>query len=188
MDFVKNYTDECIIFLDIDGVLTTSEALLEEYEPDDPAYYYTSDLCPSLESSITPLSKVCIHNLKWICDQVPNLRIVVSSTWREDEDYKQFLLSALTAGGIDANLLVAGDTPILSGADGRGAEIRMWLLLNPAEYHRRFCILDDGHKESFLKHQLEDHFVQTIMRHSTHPELEGLTHELAVKVVEILSR
>ncbi len=187
VDIPPGCCNNCVVFLDVDGVLTTSDALLENYEPGDPSYYFVTDLCPDNYPHITPLSKLPIANLKWICDQIPSVKIVLSSTWREDEDYRSFLEAAMKAGGIDTELVMIGATPSLKGSslDGRGAEIRTWLVLHP-EYGNRFAIIDDGHRDNFIRHELGPNFVQTVMKDMVHRDHEGLTRIAAGEVVNIL--
>ena len=78
-----------IIFLDVDGVLVTKRALLEEYEISDSSLIFGPD-----DVFLTPIERSCIKNLKEIIDKF-NAKICISSTWREVESMRSFLVSAL---------------------------------------------------------------------------------------------
>jgi hypothetical protein len=177
-----------LIFLDVDGVLNTKREILEEYDDNEASpHYFSEKLCPDISHHITPLCKRFIDNLRWMIEQLPNTKIVLSSTWRQDDEYKRFLLAAFRSSGIETTCVVLGDTPTLSCLDGRGAEIRTWLLLN-AEYGQKFVIIDDDHEISFGKHDLSDRFVKTILYDPKDSSKEGLSREAAELAVSILRR
>lgn len=181
---IEESSDCCapVLFLDVDGVLTTSRGLLMTYSASDNSLYHVSDLIPgSAPDSIPPLEKDRVSNLRTVVAAVPGLRIVVSSTWREDDEYMAFLLAALREGDIDVEAVVIDKTPVSTG--GRGAEVREWLALNPS--HNVFAIVDDGHAESFKEHGFEPQFVQTYVG-CIHNEFEGLTREHAKSLIDIL--
>jgi hypothetical protein len=166
-----------ILFLDVDGVLTTSRGLLRQYSGSD------STLFHDIVSDIPPLEKKLINNLRILIEKVTDLRIVISSTWREYEDYMEFLLESLKVGGIDVDAVILGRTPNLASS-GRGAEVFQWLELNPG--HKIFAIVDDGHEESFEEYGFLDRFVKTRIG-GTHPELEGLTLDAVKKLLKLYS-
>jgi hypothetical protein len=161
-----------------------SRALLEDYENDDENLYFANTLCPHLTAYLVPLEKRPIQCLKWIIDQIPYLKICLSSTWRLEPDMREFLIASLKAGNIDTDNVVIGDTPALSCFEGRGKEIRQWLDSH-SEYSNNFVIVDDGHVESFEKWELTHRFVKTIM-HGDEWEDEGLNMRAAEKIVSIL--
>ena len=168
-----------VLFLDIDGVFSTSRCLLEDYDEDDPSLLFVRDLCPDVKEFIVPLEKSYILNLKWILDAQP-VHFVISSTWRQCDNYKNFFLAALRECGIDTSRYI-GDTPTLSAVEGRGAEIRQWLSEN-SHVGEHFVIIDDDHEVSFKHHGLDKHWVQTIMR-SDNPTEEGFSPQQAQLVM-----
>ncbi len=174
-----------VVFLDVDGVLTMSRALLEDYEVDDDDLYFAHILCPHLRGFIVPIEKRPIKCLKWIIDHIPDLKICISSTWRQEPNMREFLLVCLKAGGIDVDDVIVGDTPRLSCFDGRGKEILQWIENHP-EYQNNFVIIDDSHEESFEKWQLTHRFVKTIM-YGDEWEDEGLNMQAAEKALLILT-
>ena len=60
-------TPQAVLFLDVDGVLTTERCLLEEYDEDDESLYFVHKLCPDVTSFIPPLEKSRIAILKVSC-------------------------------------------------------------------------------------------------------------------------
>ena len=170
-----------VLFLDVDGVLNT----MDEHE----TRVYTSD------ETLVHITKYDIHavgyyvamqyrlllNLKRVFDAYPTLKIVISSTWRENHEYRSFLLAALVdVCQIDVTTVVLGDTPVLGYLQGgRGAEVRAWLADHPEYSH--FVIVDDDHEDSFRRHGLLDHLVQTSLD-------EGLDDASTDEVLKVLRR
>lgn len=173
-----------ILFLDIDGVFNTSRCLLENYSENDQTLLFVKDLCPHISEFMVPLEKHHITNLKWIMEQF-DVCFVISSTWRQREEYKTFFLAALSACEIDISRYV-GDTPCLSLHQGRGAEVKGWLDVNP-NVEKRFVILDDEHEYSFKKHGLGPHLVKTLLRSGVYHD-EGLSKSKAEKVIELFTQ
>jgi len=169
-----------VLFLDVDGVLVTRRCLNEDYEEDDETLFFFHELCPHITSHVSPIEKSKVSMLKWIIDQIPHLKLVISSTWKVDETMMTFLIAALEASGIVSST-VLGTTP--SGMS-RGAEIASWLETHP-EYQSNFVIVDDGHELSFAEFNLAHRFVKTEMITSNEEE-EGLGAVAAAKIVELL--
>ncbi|CAK9050492.1 unnamed protein product [Durusdinium trenchii] len=97
-----------LVFLDVDGVLTTSEELL------------------TAAASHVPLRASCVRNLATVIERT-GAKIVVSSTWRNDGQLYEHLLNSLEMlGGHQLRSAVLGGTPSLPGL-GRGFEIALWL-------------------------------------------------------------
>lgn len=177
-----------IVFLDVDGVLTTSRCLLDDYEEDDDSLCFSWNVFPpfnqlngSRGERFVPLEKVMIQNLKYLIETTSS-KIVISSTWRENDDMKSYLIRALESQGIASDTVI-GQTPFLGCLEGRGAEIRLWLNENQWS---NFVILDDDHMTSFTQHQLQHHVIQTIIRHEDR-SLEGLTLQKCHEAISILS-
>jgi hypothetical protein len=175
-----------IVFLDVDGVLTASRCLFEDYEEDDTTLCFPRDLSLSLSDHpgigpLFPLEISMMQNLKSIIEET-DAHIVISSTWRENEIMTEYLIKALESQGIPSGRVI-GKTPFLGCLEGRGAEIRLWLNEN---YCSSFVILDDDHMWSFQKHSLNDRVVQTILRGEDWDK-EGLTREQCERAISILS-
>lgn len=190
-----------IIFLDVDGVLTVSRGLLWDFEDDDPTLVFPHQLnvVATGEVPIFPLEKALLQNLVWLVREA-NAKIVLSSTWRkyslfflEDcfkscdryPDLSEFVILAIAAAGLEREVVLGG-TPDLPLLDNRAAEIQAWLDSNPD--YKRFCIVDDGHEESFIEHGLGDRLVKTVMRSDDGDrEKEGLTRSKAENALSILA-
>lgn len=131
-----------IIFLDIDGVLN-NQIMYEDRE----------DIIGSKGGE---LSKKCIDQLNDLT-RLTEAKIVLSSTWRMDEDVEEYL----AASGIKGEII--GKTPCLRDRFSlRGNEIHAWIVENEAvigsyysDFHS-FVILDDDsdmllwHRENFF--------------------------------------
>lgn len=121
-----------IIFLDIDGVLTTRAT---QYRTGDPK---------------------CVAELNHITDST-GAAIVVSSTWRHDPKIADILRSWGVTGeviGVTPDLARPLPSSGIIQAVERGEEIAQWLLDNEAHRYARFVILDDdndmGHFTRYL--------------------------------------
>ena len=95
---------------------------------------------------------------------VPDLRVVLSSSWREVEKSRAI---------IERRVVPCFDvTPVFDDADDvRGYEIQAWLDLHPGV--TRYAILDDDC--DMLPHQLPNHF-RTVSE-------VGITPEIAARVI-----
>jgi hypothetical protein len=113
-----------IIFLDLDGVLNIiSESYITSFfRPDGTIRYFEPHL---------------IERLHYIIERVPDLKIVISSSWRSDmKDLKE----QLEKDGFKYWRRVIGKTPELNGYK-RGDEILKWLEEHPEVKHYR--VLED---------------------------------------------
>ena len=133
-----------VIFLDIDGVLNSQ--------------FMHQDI--SDEIIKTPggtLSKRCINLTNELIDKT-DAKIVISSTWRMDDDIENTLLDA----GLKADII--GKTPVLRDRFSlRGNEIHAWIVENekligkPYHDYHSFVILDDDsdmllwHRENYFQ-------------------------------------
>jgi len=113
------------LFLDFDGVIVPEQA-----------YFYWEDMAnkkrknPDLVRS-DRCCPIAISNLNYVCKQVPNLEIVISSTWRkyfELEDLREILIE----DGFKYAEKVVDITPSIrrglsDSYGGRGTEIETWL-------------------------------------------------------------
>ena len=173
-----------VIFLDCDGVLTMTRCLLCDYSDDDPSLIFPKDLHLVGEEyeGMTPLEMDRLQNLKWLVDK-SNAHIVLSTTWRQEPNMRNFLIASLSYVGIPPDRVV-GETPN-SPLEGRGGEIRAWL--NKNTKYKRFVAIDDDHETTIVACLGADKYVQTLMRSSTGNLLEeGLTREKAEIAFRIL--
>jgi hypothetical protein len=138
-----------VLFLDIDGVVNCA----------------TTRGRRSGAMGIDPrLAKI----VRDIAAAVPDLKVVLSSSWREVEKSRAI---------VEKRVLPCFDvTPVFDEADDvRGYEIQAWLELNPGVV--RYAILDDDC--DMLPHQLR-HFFRT------RTEI-GITRELADRIIAHLT-
>ena len=119
-----------VIFLDIDGVLNHGHFGKDENDK----FGFADD---------------CIQNLKKILSEVPNTKIVVSSSWKHftsqwlvGQDMHDWRASLCKLLGMSKDIIL-GDTPNLPDAD-RSWEINSWLSSNKVKLGLgSFVILDD---------------------------------------------
>lgn len=91
-----------VIFLDVDGVLNSINHLVEIYNKTKrphSGYEY-------------PFDEKCINNLK-LLTKLTNAKIVISSSWRKNQDGRETLLKVLKEHSLAH--LVIGWTPDLGG-------------------------------------------------------------------------
>lgn len=115
-----------IIFLDVDGVLNSTNKLMEVYNATHrphSGYSY-------------PFDEKCLQNLKLLV-QMTEAKLVITSTWRKNEEGINILLNELKK--YDLEQAVLGTTPILNAS--REIEIKTFLSSNSLDYN--FIILDD---------------------------------------------
>lgn len=116
-----------VVFLDIDGVVNTD------------IYNYGQ----------IPFNKECISNVNRLCKEY-DLKIVITSSWKEDPDCLQYLYNS----GLDRTIPVIGVTEDLDGF--RENEIRRFL-----DKHSNigtFIILDDIPMKNLSDHQIRTLF------------------------------
>lgn len=161
-----------ILFLDIDGVLNSHQSFIRVFRLgldnqnlySDPVELRKAEICP-----------IAWSNFLLITEEVPDLKIVISSTWRNN----------LGIGGLDGvreifkdlgfdDSRIVGKTPRMEDRNvwgaGRGTEIHAWL----AEYGEEcdYVILDDLLIDSGLTNIF-----------NTDPRV-GLTYLTTIKVIE----
>ncbi|MBE6146455.1 MAG: hypothetical protein E7171_07515 [Firmicutes bacterium] len=115
-----------IIFLDIDGVLNSHRKLIEVYKKTHKphsGYNY-------------PFDEICLNNLKELVEKT-NSKIVITSSWRKDEEGRNKIIQTLKNYSLDQYII--GYTPILH--QKRGIEIKSYL--DTLETQPNFIILDD---------------------------------------------
>ena len=142
-----------ILFLDIDGVLNHvgSYIYVNEKGGQNGGACFGYEYC-----EFCPIS---CSNLRYVMKEVPDLKIVVSSTWRLME-WDKLLLLLKDKAGLDIERVI-GKTPRMRDKEWdvkRGTEIQKWLDDNKEAYPNPvIVILDD---DSDMEH-LKDRLVKT---------------------------
>lgn len=126
-----------IIFLDYDGVVNT---LIFDKEGKKPKFNFPEDNKVNNFQAICWLNKLCKEQ---------GAKIVVTSTWRKAENYKECLYN----GGLDKDIEILGKTDELGN---RGEEIKKWLKEN--KDIEDYIIIDD---EEYSMGNLIDKLVKT---------------------------
>lgn len=148
-----------VLFLDFDGVLNSEQ-------------FVRAVARGSTKWKNTDLDHRACSNLQYILDQVPDCKIVISSTWRklyELEELKKFLSHM----GVDAERVI-DVTPYRLSDRIRGGEIAEWL--EDAKDVTSFAIVDDDSDMGELMHRL-------VRTDST----DGLTLSKAKAIVDMLN-
>lgn len=122
-----------IIFLDFDGVLTRT---------DDP-------------SSFRSLSKIAVDNLNSLVDMVPDVNIVITSTWRKYQSLPD-LLNIMTDAGFRYSSLVMGVTPDMNNK--RGYDISAWIRKNNRPIDSMVILDDDDDMCGFRRKLVQTSF------------------------------
>ena len=130
-----------IIFLDYDGVVNT---LWFQEVDGEPNFNFPDMTQVNNTQAIAWLNKLYREY---------NYSIVVSSTWRYFNNYKEALYNA----GLNKDIIILGSTPRGEFNERRGDEIQRWLDTNPQHEIEDFIILDD---DSDMKH-LMSHLIKT---------------------------
>jgi len=109
-----------VLFLDMDGVLVTEQS-----------YFYWNQQGDETRKEIMGASRFCpiaVSNLNYLCANVPELRIVISSSWRTYYSLEQ-IQSLLEEDGFLHRDRLIDVTQVLSlhGNDRRFMEISKWL-------------------------------------------------------------
>ena len=125
-----------IVFLDYDGVVNT---LMFDGENKKPYFNFPR------HNKVNNFQAVCWLNE--LCKKY-NAKIVVTSTWRTSDNYKECLYN----GGLDKSIEILGRTKKLGTA--RGIEIQEWLDEHEELNIEKFVIFDDdadmAHLEPYL--------------------------------------
>ena len=101
-----------IIFLDIDGVLNSVQSAI---------YWHRK----KMDLRITESCPICVSNLNYLIEKLPDIKFVITSTWRYNNTLKQ-LCNIFQGWGFFVRNNIIGVTPRVEGAD-RGKEIKKWL-------------------------------------------------------------
>lgn len=149
-----------VIFLDIDGVLNSEQFIRALYRKFKKGGLHR-EFCP-----------ICASNLLTIMTDVPDAKIVVSSSWRIGNTLEELQTYLFEGADIPKDRVI--DVTPSFGSGPRGLEIQAWLNLHPEVM--KFIILDDS---SDMEH-LMPRLVHTSWRRGLMIE----EAELAVKMLE----
>lgn len=153
-----------IIFLDIDGVLNSQQFVLKSGFED----------LKELPSIISMISEENVWCLNYIVNNVPDLKFVISSSWRKHHPLEE-IKKTLSYFNFDSDLII-GKTPSKPSSP-RSYEIYLWLE-------------DNGGEESNLYAVLDDHFVYNTEQpgfFKTDP-LVGLTYRDACNIIRYFNK
>lgn len=127
-----------VIFLDFDGVLNSQASFVMEDRKRKALRKKNSKKI--LEPINQTLCHVCTSNFQLVLDHFPEVKIVISSTWRELFNM-DWLKEKLQSYGIDSSRVI--DKTGVSYAGYRGHEINTWLDEHPET--TEFVIVDDNY-------------------------------------------
>lgn len=165
-----------VLFLDFDGVLNSHQSATFWHNKRDQEKWenemYSSWTGTLKEYIAHEFCPIAMSNVEELMRRVPDLKIVVSSTWRigETPDTLRKILSPSKLIG-DAIIDV---TPSFRERGGRGKEIQYWLDQHPEVTH--YVILDDD--SDMLPSQISN-FVNT-------SELHGFVYGEMLQCLRIL--
>jgi hypothetical protein len=154
-----------VLFLDIDGVLNSSEFLTHQFSNSINYPESTKE-----DFALQQLDEVAIRRLNLLFRIYPDLKIVISSTWRKLYPLHT-IQELLESKGLQKNIIIDKTKGHLS-VGIRGYEIKEWLDAHPEV--SRFVILDDDVDMDFLSSYL----VQTDFR-------KGLMEEDVDKICKL---
>ena len=141
-----------ILFLDVDGVLNSKQHFLATKDIKTPPADTLNDA--DLFTMKRDTNKNNMWCLEYILDNVPDLKIVISSSWRNHYDIESFK-ELFKIYGLDGNRII-GKTPKRFSSE-RVHEIHMWLddFINDKENPMPRWIALDDHK-IFELHSAEE--------------------------------
>lgn len=160
-----------VIFLDFDGVLNSATSFL--YEHNRRVKHKEQGVKGPVNETLSPH---CCAALQEVLNTYPEVKVVLSTTWRELFDM-DWLKAKLAEYHIDSSRVI-GKTPRDYDFDRRGVEIQMWLNEHPEVTH--YVAIDDNDWEISEYHG-EDRFVKTDWD-------RGMGANHAVELIEKLSK
>jgi hypothetical protein len=161
--------DMRILFLDFDGVLNNQGSFIyetrrrDEWEDPTATGPVNESLCP-----------ICCSNLIYILEHVTDVKIVISSTWRELFSL-DWLKEKLQSYHIDSSLVIDVTPQTVSGH--RNREVHMWLDSHPEV--TEYVIVDDNLYDGLDLNK--GNFVQTHWH-------EGLTFAKAIDIIVLFDK
>lgn len=157
-----------VIFLDFDGVLNSNASFL--YEKRRRNEWKEQGVKGPINQT---LCHICASNFQIVLDQYPDVKVVISSTWREMFDL-DWLKEKLASYHIDSSRVI--DKTPKDWGQNRGLEIQEWLGNHPEVTH--YIIIDDNTWGIPEIHGWEK-FVKTTWE-------AGMTFEHALEAIEKL--
>jgi hypothetical protein len=149
-----------VMFLDFDGVLNSQQSCVFWHNSRDQAKWenemyssWTGSLKEYIAHEFCPIA---MSNVNFLCQRNPDLKVVVSSTWRIGEDVES--LKKILYPAKDICKAIIDVTPHFSRV--RGEEIQKWLDEHPEVTN--YVIVDDD--RDMLPSQKE-HFLNTSELH-----------------------
>lgn len=124
-----------VIFLDFDGVLNSQGSFL--YEDNRRKKHKEQGVQGPVNET---LCNVCTANFQFVLDQYPDVKVVISSTWRNLFTL-EWLKAKLQSYHIDSSRVI-GITPEDTLGGDRGREIQWWLNKHKEVTH--YIIIDDN--------------------------------------------
>ena len=166
-DFVRQTAEAgmTILFLDFDGVINSAKSVTASIQrrianPSDTSPI-NEDLCPGL-----------CRNLQSVLDAIPEVRIVISSSWRLFYSI-EWLEKKLASYGIDSSRMIDVTPLVHEDQSNRGDDITAWLDKHPEV--RNYVIVDDVDDMTVHKDRV------ILTNYST-----GLTFEKAQELVALI--
>ncbi len=147
-----------VLFLDIDGVLNSHQSMHFWHNKRDQEKW-ENELYKSWQGTLyeylaQEFCPIAISNLEQVMRKVPDLKIVVSSTWRKGNDV-QALKEIFMPFKLISNVII-DRTPVDPDRGPRGLEIQQWL--DEQKNHgkvneqvEKFVIVDDDGDMEHLK-------------------------------------
>lgn len=155
-----------VIFLDVDGVLNSSE------------YFNIADK----SNGNYDLADYYLNNLAQIYN-LCNAKIVLTSTWRKyppEHEISKYLVESLAKYG----MVIYSKTEVID--NDRPLEIKSWLDSQLHKEDINFVILEDEYEDGYEKYNLNNCFVKTSF-YGDSIETSGLTVEAVKQAIEILN-
>ena len=155
-----------VLFLDFDGVLNNNFFFI--MRP------HSSHIKKDLDFAISQLDLGNMLVLKYILTELPNLKIVLSTSWRNHFSIEIFE-QIFDHFGIDKHRLI-GETPICGLHSDRYREIKSWLRDEKKSYIKSWMAIDDHYiffednEESLNEYHIDSY--------------SGLTYRDAIKIIQ----
>lgn len=131
-----------VLFLDIDGVLITRASTMY--------YRWLEKMDPDSDKGWRKWCPIATNNLRELLEAIPDLKIVMSSSWRTGRTVTE-CADLLEENGIDRTRLIDRTGQTIDGRV-RGLEIQEWLDVHPEV--DRFVIVDDDKDMAHLRERL----------------------------------
>jgi len=169
-----------VLFLDIDGVLNSYQSATFWHNKRD-QNKWENELYEAWKGTLKEylaleFCPIALSNLEELCRRLPDLKIVVSSTWRLGETVES-LKKIFSISSFISNAIIDVTPRLMCNSDYapvRGDEIKAWLNKHPDVTN--YVIIDD---DSDMLEIQKPHFVQI-------SELHGFQWIDMLKVKEIL--